>query len=209
MWARLRVTGERQWSRFDLDGSESEVTVIKGCSELLLAPGASINEWHETAVRCRDRQGRRNDGGQVTAAHTRPSPVMSSAGIRQRVGTGDRCAHMHTGYVWRCQNTQPPTKHSQSEDILSKGCVYCRINHQLFHYIIHVLSRPHLYPRASYRFFFSLPPPTHSDSHTRIMHRYKPQWQFSLIPSFPPLQRILLGNCWECGNEAISGIPAS
>lgn len=130
----------------------------------------------------------------------------------KRFGTGDRCAHMHTSYVRRCQNTQPPTKHLQSEDILSKGCVYCRINHQLFHYIIHVLSRPHLYPRASYSFFFffsSLPPPTHSDSHTRIMHRYKPQWQFSLIPSFPPLQRILLGNCRECGNEAISGIPAS
>ena len=35
----LSVTGERQWSRFDLDGSESEVTVIKGCSELLLALG--------------------------------------------------------------------------------------------------------------------------------------------------------------------------
>lgn len=76
----------------------------------------------------------------------------------KRFGTGDRCAHMHTGYVRRCQNTQPPTKHLQSEDILSKGCVYCRINHQLFHYIIHVLSRPHLYPRASYSFFFfSLP----------------------------------------------------
>ena len=100
MWVRLRVTGERQWSRFDLDGSESEVTVIKGCSELLLAPGASINEWHETAVRCRDRLGRRNDGGQVTAAHTRPSPVMSSASTRQRVGTDDwirrpMCTHAY------------------------------------------------------------------------------------------------------------------
>lgn len=96
MWARLRVTGERQWSRFDLDGSESEVTVIKGCSELLLAPGASINEWHETAVRCRDRQGRRNDGGQVTAAHTRPSPVMSSAGTRQKVWhRRPMCTHVY------------------------------------------------------------------------------------------------------------------
>lgn len=79
-------------------------------------------------------------------------------GLAQMTGSGDRCAHMHTGYVWRCQNTQPPTKHLQSEDILSKGCVYCRINHQLFHYIIHVLSRPHLYPRASYSFFLFFVP---------------------------------------------------
>lgn len=106
----------------------------------------------------------------------------------KRFGTGDRCAHMHTGYVRRCQNTQPPTKHLQSEDILSKGCVYCRINHQLFHYIIHVLSRPHLYPRASYSFFFFLFPST---SHSlRLSYSDHAPIQtpvtIQLNPQFPP-----------------------
>lgn len=42
--SRLNVTGERQWSRFDLDGNKRPEWAIVG-------PGASINEWHETVVR--------------------------------------------------------------------------------------------------------------------------------------------------------------
>lgn len=118
-------------------------------------PGASINEWHETAVRPLDNQGRRPDGGRVTAAHTRPSPVRSSASSSHRVHTLTYIRHVlrhlhpdtdvHTSMqaVYRGVKTADHLQTLASKDVLSKACVYWRINHQIFYYIIHVLSRLH------------------------------------------------------------------
>lgn len=190
----LSVTGEQQWSRFDLDGSESEVTVIKGCSELLLALGHPLmndmkQPWDSGTGRgggmMEDRWQQPTHGPHLWRAQPAPSRGFTLKHTLDGTYSGGciQTLMCTQAYKQRTEVSKHTTtyKHSPSEDILSKGCVYCRINHQPFHYIIHVLSRP-LCTRGRLTFFS---PPTHSDSHTRIMHWYKPQWQFSLIPSVP------------------------
>lgn len=171
-------------------------------------------------MRCGDRQGRQEwwrTGD--SSPHTRPSPggwaqptPRTGFPLKQTLdGTSsDGCIQtlMWTQACKQCAKVSkhPATyKHSPSEDILSKGCVYCRINHQLFLYIIHVLSRP-LCTRGRLAFFFTshslwLSYPDHALIQTPVTIQLNPQLLL--------LQRILLVNCWECGNEAISGIWAS
>lgn len=55
------------------------MTVIKGCSELLLALGHPLMNDMKQPRDPWTGGGKWDDGGQVAAAHTRPSPVMSSA----------------------------------------------------------------------------------------------------------------------------------
>ena len=113
--SRLSVTGERQWSRFDLDGSESEVTVIKGCSELLLALGHPLmnvmkQRWDWWTGRGR---GMMEDRWQQP---TRPSPIAQGAhfnthSIRPIYPDGRIKTQMCTHAYEPCtgvKTTQPP-----------------------------------------------------------------------------------------------------
>lgn len=85
-------------------------------------------------------------------------------------------------------------------EILSKGCVYCRINHQRFCSIIHVLSRP-LCTRG-WLTFFHLPLTL-----TLIPGSCTEQTPMTiqLNPLLPLLQCILLVNCWECAKWGYFG----
>ncbi len=92
--SRLSVTGERQWSRFDLDVCESALTVIKGCSELLLAPGHPLMNDMKQLWDVGDRQVEEWWRTGDSSPHIRTSPGMSSAGTL-RGGS-----HLNT-HTWR------------------------------------------------------------------------------------------------------------
>lgn len=144
-----------------LTPSESEVTVIKGCSELLLALGHSLmNDMKQRWDAGVEEWWRTGDSSPHTALTCAEPGKRSAQGSRLNIQFGSRlhaaelrirCAHKQRAHKSKHTATY---KHKLSEDSLSKGCVYCRINQQLFHYIIHVQSRPVSTPGQLAPFFF-------------------------------------------------------
>lgn len=105
------VTGERRRSRFDLGGLASGVTAIKVGGELLSALGHPLmNDMKQMCERWR----RRNDGENVTAAHTLTHTHAQATHLRG-VQAAPRRVHTLQIAANTCFGAQTSTASNQAE----------------------------------------------------------------------------------------------
>lgn len=158
-------------------------------------PGASINEWHETAVTCEDRHGGGTGDSTLTCNELRRHVVegqhlnMHLMAHTQMAASRD-CACTHA-CKWHTEVSKHTAtyKHSPCESLLP---VYRRINHQLLFMCKVDLSSPkgdlYFFP-TSHSVWLSYP--DHAPIQTPVTIQFNPQ--------FCLLQCILLVNCCVCG----------